>query len=127
MIVYCREYDSANVSKVEYDRFLVWASSYAAEEVSAWRHRHEGDEAHFYIAVVDESEDERTLGFDWHGQPFTLTPEDASGFVRRRLDRMLGAYLDGERGRYQERIHYGDAVAPRMRDGVWFVPKGGQG
>jgi hypothetical protein len=128
VIVYAREYESDNVSLVAFNDYHQWAAKNVPDKTSAWRTRNpEG--TRFFVIVLDESEGHLSLGFEWvSGEPHSLSEGQAYSFFQRRINRSVLAYEAGRRGSFTEKIHYGDAVAPRITpDGVWELPTGGQG
>jgi hypothetical protein len=127
MIVFAHEYrgpKAAVESDAEYKRFLRWQPKEAAAEVSAWRAMNASAAgSRWWIVVVDESEGGRCLTeFDWTGVSIPLPYRFAVAIIQRRLELLLDGWLSGE-SRVTRRSHYGESIAPRLReDGVWEQP-----
>ena len=125
MIVFAHEYSSANVSKVEYDRFDKWAARRRLE-VSSWR-AHDPETGIWVILVVDDSGDWALREFDWHGQMVTVPLQQALALIERRYAQ-LAAAPGGGSGFVDVVAHYGPAIAPRLTpEGVWLMPPPGRG
>lgn len=125
VIVFAHQYALANVSKVEYDRFDKWAARQRLE-VSNWRAQ--DPEANVWmILVVDDSGGRALHEFDWHGQMVTVSCEQATALVERRLTQLAAASC-GAGGPVTVVAHYGPAAAPRLTaGGVWETPMPGRG
>jgi len=125
VIVFAHQYTSANVSKVEYDRFDKWAARKRLE-ISNWR-AHDLAGGVWLILVVDDSGGRALHEFDWHGQMVTVPLQQAVGLIERRCTQ-LAAASRGKSGPVSVVAHYGPAVAPRLTpEGVWQVPTPPQG
>jgi hypothetical protein len=80
------------------------------------------DGSAFLISVVDETDGRCLDEFVWGGELYAMPEGMAFALIERRLQRLLDGYLAGV-PRVTEKLHYGEAVAPRMRqDGVWLAP-----
>jgi hypothetical protein len=125
VIVFAHQYTSANVSKVEYDRFDKWAARQRLE-VSSWR-AHDQEANVWLIFVVDVSGGRALREFDWHGQMVTVSRRQAIALIERRVTQ-LAAASRGADGPVSVVAHYGPAVAPRLTpEGVWETPMPGRG
>lgn len=79
------------------------------------------DGSAWLVCVVDETDGRCLNEFVWGGELYPMPEGMALALIQRRLQRLLDGYLAGE-GRVAEKIHFGEAVAPRMRDdGVWLT------
>jgi hypothetical protein len=120
VIVFAYEYASAKVSKVEYDRFDEWAARRRLE-VSNWR-AHIPAANVWLILVVDDSGGRALREFDWHGRMVTITAQQATALIERRLTQLAGA-SPGTNGSVSLTAHYHPATAPRLTPaGVWEAP-----
>jgi hypothetical protein len=126
VIVFAHQYSSANVSKVEYDRFDKWAARQRLE-VSNWR-AHDLEANVWLIFVVDDSGARALREFDWHGQMITVSRQQAIALIERRVTQLDAASRGAGGGPVTIVAHYGPAVAPRLTaEGVWETPMPGRG
>jgi len=129
VIVFGHQYTSANVSKVEYDRFDKWAARNRLE-ISNWR-AHDPEADVWLILVVDDSGGRALHEFDWHGQMVTVPLQQALALIERRYTQLAAASRGGGSGGggpVAVVAHYGPAIAPRLTpEGVWQMPMPGQG
>jgi len=125
VIVFAHEYASANVSKVEYDRFDKWAARKRLE-VSNWR-AHDLEANVWLIFVVDDRGGRALREFDLHGQMVTVSRQQAVALIERRA-RQLAAASGGAGGPVTVVAHYGPAIAPRLTaEGICETPMPGLG
>jgi hypothetical protein len=125
VIVFAHAYSSANVSKVEYDRFDKWAARKRLE-ISNWRAHDQGANV-WLIFVVDDSGGQALREFDWHGQMVAVSRRQAIALIERRMTK-LAAASRGDGGPVSIVAHYGPAVAPRLTpEGIWETPMPGRG
>lgn len=125
VIVFAHQYQSANASKVEYDRFDKWAARKRLE-VSNWR-AHDPEANVWLILVVDDSGGRALREFDWHGKMVTVAYQQAVALIERRLAQLATA--SRRPGEPVSLVaHYGPSVAPRLTpEGVWQTSKPGRG
>lgn len=125
VIVFAHQYSSANVSKVEYDRFDKWAARKRLE-ISNWR-AHDLEANVWLIFVVDDSGGRALREFDWHGELVTVSYRQAIALIERRVTQLAAASSDAD-GPVSVVAHYGPAVAPRLTpEGAWEMPPPGRG